>query len=393
MESRARLVFGIAVLVATAMLAVPSVVAAHQTVTIDPGPGGRKTLHIVGDVTKKTDTVSITYDSVKDEYVITHDVVSLPAGCTTVGAGPPFKEIHCPAKGITDILIETGTANDIVKTANIRLTTALNFVDPKLALFFPPDLFTMEIKVGTGNDSYVDQPALPATATTTNPAALSVDMGGGNDSATVPGGGPNTFIFGDGNGRLTTGDGDNIATFGAGNANATLGNGDNRVTVGDGNSRVYVGTGDNIVVFGAGNSSFGVGVTPLAPRLLDASVAGSDTVTFGTGNSVYSGGDGSDTALFAGEGKSTFTGGGGNDAATLGGSNDTASGGPGDDVLRGGTGEDTLRGARGKDSLLGGAANDRLFGGPDFDLLKGGAGRRDACFGGGPGILLGCERP
>jgi Ca2+-binding RTX toxin-like protein len=392
----------------------PSGALAHQTVTIEPGPGGTKTLHIVGDVTKATDEVTVTYDSVKNEYVITHDIVSVPAGCTTVGEGPPYKEIHCPASGITHILIETGSANDIVKTVNIRLTTVLNFSNPKIALFFPPDLITMEIKAGTGNDSFVDTPAPPLPSATGNPAVLNVDMGGGSDSATVPGGGTNTFLFGDGPGVLVSGDGVNTATFGAGNSKVTLGNGVNNVTLGDGKSKVYVGTGSNTVTFGAGNSTFTVGAFPAPypppPRPLEASAAGANNVTFGAGNGVFTGGGGEDVAKFGvgngsftggtgndkatfDEGKNSFAGGPGDDSAELGGGNDSAIGGAGVDSLWGATGRDTLRGGVGNDRLFGGAGNDHLFGGPNFDLLKGGAGHKDECFLGGPGVALGCERP
>jgi Ca2+-binding RTX toxin-like protein len=393
-----------------AALALPSAATAFQNVTIESGPGGTKTLHIVGDVGKLPDTVTITYDSVKDEYVITHDIVNFPAGCTPVGGGPPYKEIRCPQKGITHILVESGLGNDTVKTQNIRLTTVLNFVDPKIALFFPPDLITLEIKAGSGNDSVKDQPAPLAGGGILNPAIVSDDMGGGIDAVTLPGGGANTFIFGDGSGKLTTGDGTNTAIFGNGNYNVVVGNGENSLTFKTGNNKVYVGTGDNNVHFGDGNNSFVFGVKDAVSWNRLAAAAGgtntvefgdgtshftggggTDTATFGTGDSVFTGNGGNDNATF-GAGANTFLGGGGDDKAKLGGGNDRFGGGAGDDRARLGAGADKGIGGPGSDKLFGGAGDDHLLGGAGFDLLSGGGGLADHCIpGSGGGKLVGCE--
>jgi Ca2+-binding RTX toxin-like protein len=367
---------------ALAVLALPATAAAFQTVTIEPGAGGTKTLHIVGDQGKNPDKVTITYDSVKDEYVITHDIVSFPPECTTVGSGPPYKELHCPAKGITNILVETASDKDSVTTTNIRLTTILNFVDPKIALFFPPDLIHMDIRLGTGNDKYVDAPALPAaTVVSPTPADLGIDVdgGGGNDAVTVPGGGTNTFNFGDGSSKLTTGDGNNTATFGDGNSKVTVGNGINSIRLGDGNSKVYVGTGSNTALFGSGNSSFSVGDNDSTPNARDASASdaaasGTNTARFGKGDSRFTGGAGIDRAKFK-AGDNGFSGGPGKDKAKLGAGDDTASGGPG------------------KDKLIGGGGDDHLFGNGGFDVLKGGGGHADKCIAGGGGAKeVGCEQ-
>jgi Ca2+-binding RTX toxin-like protein len=361
------------------MLGLPGVASAFQNVTIETGPGGTKTLHIVGDVTKKPDTVTITYDSVKDEYVITHDIVFVPAGCTTVGPGPPYKEVHCPQKGINYILIETGTANDIVKTTNIRLTTVLNFVNPNIALFFPPDLIGMDIKTGADNDKVVDTPAPPAPGGALHPAVVTIDMGGGNDSATLPGGGNNTFIFGDGAGVLSSGDGDNTVTMGNGNGKVTLGNGNNSLTFGIGNSNVMLGGGTNSIVVGDGNTKVTVG-------------NGANTAQFGAGKGVFTGGEGADVALF-GVGNGTFTGNGGDDRAIFGAGNNRFFGGAGSDLAKMGAGNDEFSGGGGNDKAKlgagddvggGGGGNDKLFGGPGGDWLLGGPGG-DWLFG-GPGL-------
>jgi Ca2+-binding RTX toxin-like protein len=377
---------------ALAALAFAASASAHQTVTIDNGPGGTKTLHIVGDVDKTSDTVTITYDSVKDEYVITHDVVTFPAGCIPIGSGPPYKEVHCPQKGITHILVETGAASDVVKTTNIRLTTLLNFVKSDIALFFPPDLIGMDIKLGSGGDSYVDQPALPAASVTQHSAGVNVNAGGGNDSVTLPGGGANTFTFGTGNSKLTTGDGDNTGTFGTGNNKITVGNGNNVLTLGNGNSNVYVGAGDNRVVFGDGDNRFAVGYRDSLQRPLLTSTGGTNVLKFGRGDNRVTGGEGVEVARF-GKGNSTFAGDEGDDRATFGAGVNKFVGGGGDDIARLGAGADKGLGGAGDDRLFGGADNDRLLGGSGFDLLSGGGGRADRCAPGtGGGKLVGCER-
>ncbi|MEL6477749.1 MAG: Hint domain-containing protein, partial [Pseudomonadota bacterium] len=100
----------------------------------------------------------------------------------------------------------------------------------------------------------------------------------------------------------------------------------------------------------------------------------------GTGNDVFFGGEGGDTAsggsgsdlIYGGEGDDSLSTGTGDDTLFGGAGNDQLSNSAGDDTLDGGTGDDTLTATEGDDILYGGTGNDTLFGGQDDDLLYGG---------------------
>lgn len=376
-------------------LALPAVAQAHQIVRIEGGQ-----LIIEGDHTKEADEVTVVYDSVKDEYVIGHDIEDpIPAGCYR-DAIEPFHKLHCPASGITKIVVNLGNADDKFKSENL---SDVIFTDKgPFILFLPKDLQKIELNEGPGNDSYEedeyteqelkairaaeqkeeeeeedhegqseDHNGAPSEAA----ATLRVDMGTGADSATLRRG-VASFDFG-GSARLTTLGGFNFVDIAAGGSHLDFAGGHNMVTVGNGNSRAMTSGGINWVTFGAGNSTY-------------TATGGVNWVTFGTGNGVFTGGPGLDTAVF-GNGNNTFNGGGGNDQATLGKGNDSAKGGPGADTIAGGSGRDSANGGPGRDKLSGGKSNDKLVGGPGKDQLNGGPGNRDNCLSGER--LIACELP
>lgn len=350
--------FGLAKLVSAAiaacafLLATAPAAPAFQNVILE---GGGSTLHIVGDVGKKTDLVTIKYDPVTDEYVITHDIVIAPAGCRFEGNGPPYKLLRCPAKGITLLVIETGSEADRVKVEEMSYTN-IN----QDGVWYPPELLNVIVFMGTGNDKYEETTILPPTLPAAEVFAdRSIDMGGGNDGAVV-GPGVNKVVFGDGSAKLAVAAGTNTITVGAGNSKIELAGGVNNVTVGAGNSQVFAADGTNNVSFGPGASKFTGG-------------PGADTAGFGPGTGTFTGNGGDDRAFF-GPGVNRFFGGPGADSATL---------GPGNDFGFGGAGAD---------KLLGGPGKDRLFGGADFDILNGGRGKPDRCYGGAGGAKpISCE--
>ena len=351
-----------------AALAFPAASSAFQTIRIEGG-----TLFITGDVGKTPDEVTIRYDSVKNEYVIGHDVDMLvpPPGCTFEGGGPPYKIVHCPAPGITRIRIDLGTDKDKVSLDNMIVKApAPNFVVRVPDTYLPVDLVSVEIFMGPGNDKFdgtnevVDDGSL---AGSDHIATQIMSMGTDVDTVTMEAG-QNTIEM-DGSGRVDLAGGINDVDVALGGSRLRITGGLNDVTVGPGNSKAELDAAFNTLVFGPGTSTV-------------TASSGANIVSFGSGNGVFTGGAGVDTVTF-GPGNNSFSGGGGDDSVSLGPGKDSASGGPGRDTIRGGKGKDTARG---------GSGNDRLFGGPGFDSLFGGSGM-DACFPGGPGIAFACESP
>jgi RTX calcium-binding nonapeptide repeat (4 copies) len=298
-----------AILASAALLGAPAAAPAFQNVTLE---NGGTTLRIVGDVGKTTDLVTIKYDAATNEYVITHDILTAPPGCRFEGGGPPYKLMRCPAKGISLILVDTGADADRFVLEDMIATNLL-----KDGIWYPPDLLEVVVFMGLGNDKYeetsIQPPALPPAGVV---AKRAVDMGGGNDGASL-GSGQSTVVFGDGNAKL-------LATAGI-----------NTVAIGAGNSKIELIDGTNNVKIGAGNSQV-------------AAKGGTNSVSF------------------SGAGANTYTGGPGPDTVRL---------GPGSDVGYGGGGPDRLFGGPGKDQLFGGGAYDLLNGGPGRpDRCYGGAG-------------------
>jgi Ca2+-binding RTX toxin-like protein len=367
-----RLAIAVAALAVASLLALPGSAAAFQTVRIEGG-----TLFITGDAGKTTDEVTIRFDSVKNEFVIGHDVdmITPPPGCTFEGGGPPYKILHCPAPGITRIRVDLGTEKDKVSFDNIIDKGIAPYAGPKPMsdTYLPIDLVSVEIFTGAGNDKVdlaeeeiTEEDLIAAFAAAgINPATQTINTGTDVDTVTVETG-QNTIDM-EGSAKLNLLGGINDVDIALGGSRLQVTGGLNDVRVGPGNSKADLGGLSNTLVFGPGASSV-------------TAVSGENNVTFGPGNSVFSGGSGIDMAIF-GPGNNSFAGGGGNDSVILGAGKDSASGGPGKDTIRGGKGKDTARGGPGNDSLFGGPAFDSLFGGPG----------KDACAPGGPGVEFQCE--
>ena len=339
----------LALLVALAALALPATASAHQRVTVKNGE-----LIIEGDFFKRTDEITITYDSVNDRYVITHDIEDLESieECERDGV-EPVHIVYCKAKGVKRIRILAGEDADKVNISGLILN------DPVfgLSLFLPKELTDIEIDTGNGNDKVEVGPPVGCSDCGTNPAVIQINTGAGIDSVTLNAG--NNTVTSGGSAKLAAAGGTNQVAIAGGGSALTLSGGANSITVGAGNSKATVTGGDNTVVFGAGASTF-------------TASGGDNTVTFGAGNSVFFGGAGIDTVLF-GAGNNTFSGGFGADSVKLGPGKDDAKGGPG------------------TDSLAGGKSNDRLVGGPGKDTLNGGPGAKDQCLSGE--IFQACEAP
>ena len=161
-----------------------------------------------------------------------------------------------------------------------------------------------------------------------------------------------------------------------------LGDGNDTATVNAGNdayASIYGGTGDDVLL--------GTGADVLHGQ------DGNDRIDGGGGVWAVGsfGGAGNDTLTgcayecHGGSGNDTLTGTGtGQEFGLYGDSgNDTLYGGSGADVLYGGSGNDRLYGGSGADVLYGGSGNDRLYGNSGNDVLHGGKGK-DA-LSGGPG--------
>jgi VCBS repeat-containing protein len=156
------------------------------------------------------------------------------------------------------------------------------------------------------------------------------------------------------------------------------------VTGTNGNDTIAVTTTTGqITTINAGNGNDIVTANAAAGSLLVVNTGnGSDIVTVsGAGDSLISGGNGTDVInlagssgtniVSAGNGSDVVLGGSGSDLITGGNGNDVLSGGAGDDILVGGNGADTLYGGAGNDILLGGNGSDTLIGGSGSDLVTG----------------------
>ena len=165
-------------LIACAALSLPAAASAFQDIVLEQNG---TVLRITGDDGKASDEVTITYDSVHDEYVITHDVITFPAGCFPEGGGPPFNVVRCPAKGIRYIVIDLGADSDVFSMIGMSI-----FNLAAGDTWIPPDLVDVEVDMGPGNDKVeehggIQQPALPAAASL-HLATPQDRHGGGNDA-------------------------------------------------------------------------------------------------------------------------------------------------------------------------------------------------------------------
>lgn len=198
---------------AVSLLALPSPASAHQTVSID-----HDILIIKGD--ERNDLVTIDYDSIKDEYIIGHDIEDpIPAGCYRDSV-EPFHKLHCPRSLVHGIFIETVDGSDSV----VFGFDTTGFPGPIL----------VQVSTGAGNDKFVG-----------GPEDDDVDMGDGNNNVDTSGG----------NDQVATGDGNDKVDTGPGDDKAFAGGGTDKVTTADGNDLANLGPGNDTGKGGPGNDT------------------------------------------------------------------------------------------------------------------------------------------
>lgn len=195
-----------------------------------------------------------------------------------------------------------------------------------------PDVQSIEINGGIGNDTIRNRTSLPMTAR-------------GDSGAD----------------RLFGGDGMDWLDGGTGNDFIAGAKGDDRIYGGFGNDEIYGGHGNDRLYGQDGHDSiFGE--------------RGADDLWGGSGDDFMHGGVGNDR-LDGGFGNDQLRGDSGDDYVQGSYGNDIVEGGDGDDNVRGGSGNDLLYGNRGNDLLSGGSGEDRMFGGRGRDQLYGDSGR------------------
>jgi len=202
-------------------------------------------------------------------------------------------------------------------------------------------------------------------------AVVSVDLGDGDDTATVNG--PRATVLG--------GPGDDVitaASFGAGPGDTLDG--------GPGNDQLTGGPGDDALIGGPGNDTLrGLGG--------DDSLSGDDDPLVGpgpfvmpaggpaaTGDDILDGGDGRDTVSYLARTEPVTVNLGQGSPAGQAGERDRlfgvedVLGGSGDDVLIGNGAGNLLSGGAGDDHIDGAAGDDVVDGGPGLDAVHGGPG-------------------
>ncbi|RKH50321.1 alkaline phosphatase [Corallococcus sp. AB050B] len=191
----------------------------------------------------------------------------------------------------------------------------------------------------------------------------------------------------------TNADGRTVVDLGVGNNTATVSQGkDGGLTIKSGSDTVTL-TAEQakgvIINGGAGNDSITVDASVTQDITLDGG-EGDDKLTGGKGNDTLIGGAGNDTVI-GGEGKDTLQGQDGDDYLEGGAGDDRILGGDGRDVLYGLDGNDYVSGGKGRDYIDGGAGNDRAHGGEGDDQVIGGRGNDTLSGGRGNDAVAGGE--
>ncbi|GMT96700.1 hypothetical protein KH5H1_08190 [Corallococcus caeni] len=191
----------------------------------------------------------------------------------------------------------------------------------------------------------------------------------------------------------TNADGRTVVDLGAGNNTATVSqNKDGGLTIKSGSDTVTL-TAEQargaIINGGAGNDSITVDASVTQDLTLDGG-EGDDKLVGGKGNDTLVGGAGNDTVI-GGEGKDTLQGQDGDDYLEGGAGDDRILGGEGRDVLYGLDGNDYVSGGNGRDYIDGGAGNDRAYGGEGDDQVIGGRGNDTLSGGRGNDAVAGGE--
>ncbi|WP_095011888.1 calcium-binding protein [Tsuneonella mangrovi] len=236
----------------------------------------------------------------------------------------------------------------------------------------------------------------------------------GGDDVLDGGTGADHLFGGDGNDQLLGGDGNDTLDGGAGSDLLDGGAGADVMAGGDGNDQLLGGDGNDTLDGGAGADLLdgGTGADIMAggdgndtyyvDNLSDSIV---ETVSGGTGDTVYVGIDGyrldanvetlqlsdgillaygndQDNVMIGNGADNKLIGGAGNDTLTGLGGADELRAQAGDDLVYGGDGDDAVFGGGGADQLYGDAGNDRLYGSAGDDIAYGGTGN-DGVYGGG----------
>lgn len=204
--------------VATAALLVPvASAAAHQTVTIEEGGGmfGDRGTRLVIHGDTRPDLVTITYDPVKAEFLIGHDIEDpIPAGCYRDSV-EPFHILHCPASLFSSsarVYIYTGEGSD-------KVVTTMRLGDLVVAA------------LGTDSDSF---------------------EGGDEDDEASGEEGDDRAATGEGTDKVDGGPGNDKASLGGGNDSAKLGSGNDTAFGGKGADSFYGGPGIDHLYGGLG---------------------------------------------------------------------------------------------------------------------------------------------
>ncbi|MBZ4416813.1 M91 family zinc metallopeptidase [Myxococcus sp. RHSTA-1-4] len=210
-----------------------------------------------------------------------------------------------------------------------------------------------------GTETTAKKPGGPTPAPTPGPTVSTdasgrtvVDLGSGNDNATIS----QTQ-----DGGLSVTSGGNTVTLTAEQAkNAVIrgGDGNDAITVDSSVTQgvsIDGGEGNDSLVGGMGNDALSGG-------------GGDDYIEARGGNDAISGGDGRDV-MYGLDGSDSMDGGAGRDYMDGGAGNDAMSGGDGDDQVIGGRGNDALSGGAGNDAVAGGLGTDAVSGGEGSDKL------------------------
>jgi Ca2+-binding RTX toxin-like protein len=234
---------------------------------------------------------------------------------------------------------------------------------------------------GGGDDTMAGGAGADTVNYSTDPAGVTVDLGGGTASDGY--GGSDTLgtienVAGSSFEDTITGDANNNVLSGRGGADTMDGaagidvlSGGNGIDTAD-----YSADPSGVAVdLGAGTVGDGYGGSDTVSKI--ESVMGSefpDSIIGDAAVNLLVGGAGGDTIRGL-DGNDVIKGADGDDLLRGGSGADSVAGGRGPDTLSGGSGNDILRGGRGSDLLVGGSGNDRLDGGPGTDTCKPGPGR------------------
>jgi len=299
-------------------------------VTVD----GDGNLAITEPAIDESNSLTVTFDSMADEFVVTSPVANLTDG-TQIGQ----MEIRIAASSVTGGLIAMlDGGHDALDLSGISLDAT--------------------VSGGTGNDTVFGGDGNDQLSGDEGDDKLS---GRGSDDTLDGGAGNDTLLGNGGRDFLSGGTGDDTVRGHGGVDTLDGGAGIDRIDGG--------GSGNDLRDEVAGTAI----VTTSGYRTERGDIAVADGFF---GRVALVGSDGDDRLDAAGfdAANVTLDGGAGNDILAGGKFNDILLGGEGNDTLRGGAGRDRLFGEAGDDRLKGQGSIDQLSGGAGDDTLDGGAG-------------------